>query len=244
MIFRARRRRAAANGVGASQRLLSGSLDQAGAGADPALCRHRRAAGRRGPAALSGLALIAAALLRPERSPHRLRAARGAFARLKGNLGRDRRAKAINIDGYQGLNAFIPPPSGAGSFSSIRLSRTRMSSPARAGSAGGSAQMGGRGFHAVASGQGPRRGGRLRRRARRGLRRERDRQRPAAGGGVRDRSATACGPSRPLRDAASSSPDPPFSLEQGAPIHSAEPSARRLSGAQARHLIERLGGAS
>jgi 23S rRNA (adenine2030-N6)-methyltransferase len=33
----------------------------------------------------------------------------GAFERLQANLRADRRAKAIQIDGYVGLNAFIPP---------------------------------------------------------------------------------------------------------------------------------------
>jgi 23S rRNA (adenine2030-N6)-methyltransferase len=33
-----------------------------------------------------------------------------AFLRLKANLGSDRRAKAIALDGYAALKAFVPPP--------------------------------------------------------------------------------------------------------------------------------------
>jgi 23S rRNA (adenine2030-N6)-methyltransferase len=56
-----------------------------------------------------GSPLIAAALLRRQDRLIACELHPAAFARLKDNLWRDRRAKAIEIDGYNGLRAFIPP---------------------------------------------------------------------------------------------------------------------------------------
>ncbi len=61
------------------------------------------------PPLYPGSPLIAAALLRPQDRLIACELQPAAFARLKANLRRDRRAKAINIDGYKGLKAFIPP---------------------------------------------------------------------------------------------------------------------------------------
>ena len=62
-----------------------------------------------GPRGYPGSPLIAQALLRPqdkmtlcELHPHH-------FQALRTNIGRDPRARAVNIDGYIGLNAFVPP---------------------------------------------------------------------------------------------------------------------------------------
>ena len=61
------------------------------------------------PPRYPGSPLIAAALLRRQDRLIACELHPAAFARLKDNLWRDRRAKAIEIDGYQGLRAFVPP---------------------------------------------------------------------------------------------------------------------------------------
>jgi 23S rRNA (adenine2030-N6)-methyltransferase len=80
-----------------TQELIQPYVDIVGplAGADPPL--------------YPGSPLIAAALLRRQDRLIACELHTAAFARLKDNLRRDRRAKAIEIDGYQGLRAFIPP---------------------------------------------------------------------------------------------------------------------------------------
>ncbi len=62
------------------------------------------------PPLYPGSPLIASALLRREDRLIACELHPGAFARLKANLRGDRRAKAIEIDGYHGLKAFVPPP--------------------------------------------------------------------------------------------------------------------------------------
>jgi 23S rRNA (adenine2030-N6)-methyltransferase len=61
------------------------------------------------PPRYPGSPLIASALLRRQDRLIACEIHPDAFARLKDNLRPDRRAKAINIDGYHGLKAFIPP---------------------------------------------------------------------------------------------------------------------------------------
>jgi len=61
------------------------------------------------PPRYPGSPLIASALLRPQDRLIACELHPAAFERLKANLHKDRRAKAIGIDGYNGLKAFIPP---------------------------------------------------------------------------------------------------------------------------------------
>jgi 23S rRNA (adenine2030-N6)-methyltransferase len=61
------------------------------------------------PPRYPGSPLIASALLRPQDRLIACELHPAAFERLKVNLHKDRRAKAIGIDGYNGLKAFIPP---------------------------------------------------------------------------------------------------------------------------------------
>ncbi|VTZ24542.1 Ribosomal RNA large subunit methyltransferase J [Methylocella tundrae] len=56
-----------------------------------------------------GSPLIASALLRPQDKMLACELHPDAFQRLRANLRRDRRAKAMEIDGYTGLMAFVPP---------------------------------------------------------------------------------------------------------------------------------------
>jgi 23S rRNA (adenine2030-N6)-methyltransferase len=53
---------------------------------------------------------IAQALLRPQDKALCCELLPQAAASLRGALARDRRAKVVEIDGFQGLNAFVPPP--------------------------------------------------------------------------------------------------------------------------------------
>ena len=77
-------------------------------------------------------------------------------------LGRDRRIKVIEIDGYQGLNAFVPPPERRGlvlidpPFERRDEYERAHDSLSRA-----PAQMAGRNLHGLAAGEGARRRGRL-----------------------------------------------------------------------------------
>lgn len=57
-----------------------------------------------------GSPLIAAALLRPQDRLVACELHPDAFARLKDALAGDRRARALELDGYQGLKAQTPPP--------------------------------------------------------------------------------------------------------------------------------------
>jgi 23S rRNA (adenine2030-N6)-methyltransferase len=61
------------------------------------------------PPRYPGSPVIASALLRRQDRLIACELHPAAFARLKDNLRPDRRAKAIEIDGYNGLKAFIPP---------------------------------------------------------------------------------------------------------------------------------------
>ena len=62
------------------------------------------------PPRYPGSPAIAAALLRPKDKMIACELHPEAFLRLKANLGSDRRAKAIALDGYAALKAFVPPP--------------------------------------------------------------------------------------------------------------------------------------
>jgi 23S rRNA (adenine2030-N6)-methyltransferase len=53
---------------------------------------------------------IAQALLRPQDKGLCCELLPEAAARLRGALARDRRMKVVELDGHQGLNAFVPPP--------------------------------------------------------------------------------------------------------------------------------------
>ena len=61
------------------------------------------------PQAYPGSPLIAQGLLRPQDRMTVCELHPPRFEELVVNLGRDPRAKAVNIDGYVGLNAFLPP---------------------------------------------------------------------------------------------------------------------------------------
>ncbi len=62
------------------------------------------------PPRYPGSPLIAAALLRPQDKMIACERHPEAFQRLRTVLWSDRRAKAIEIDGYTALKAFVPPP--------------------------------------------------------------------------------------------------------------------------------------
>ena len=62
-----------------------------------------------GPSACPGSPLIAQHLTRPQDRLICCELQGETFARLTEALGRDRRAKAIEIDGYVGLGAYVPP---------------------------------------------------------------------------------------------------------------------------------------
>jgi 23S rRNA (adenine2030-N6)-methyltransferase len=67
------------------------------------------AEGARGGDRYSGSPALALALARPLDRLLFCELHPAALARLRAAVGRDRRAKVIDIDGYTGLNAFIPP---------------------------------------------------------------------------------------------------------------------------------------
>lgn len=91
------------------QRLLSGPLDASAQElVQPYLDIVASLAGAAAPR-YPGSPLIAAALMRRQDRMIACDLHPGAFERLKANLSGDRRAKAILIDGYKALNAFVPP---------------------------------------------------------------------------------------------------------------------------------------
>ena len=118
-----------------------------------------------------GSPLIALSLMRPQDRLVACELEPGAAAALAANLRRDARARAVAIDGWMALNAYVPPKERRGVVAdrSALRGQERVRAPRRR-ARGGAAQMGDRGLPALVPDQGPCRprpsGGRARARSR------------------------------------------------------------------------------
>ena len=130
---------------------------RAGARASSPLSRcGRRAQSGRPARHLSGSPALVLALLRPQDRLIACELEPNAAAALARHLGRDRRSKAIALDGWTALNAYVPPKERRpGADRSAVRGRGRFSA-ARPGAGGRAPQMAGRQLPAVVSDQGAR----------------------------------------------------------------------------------------